>query len=246
MQSTFTVPPTIAGIPPISGQAQQGPIHKLGSTRKARRARHTMSSLPKSEDWRRDVSLWIFQTRPTSSPSALPTTASTCTTTRRRLSDSNPYFTHDHGYNNTGFCWNDYKKCRKERAGRRRRTASWSSSRSSAGKPSGPLLLESWRQSSASRGGLANSVANGTPPPMQISQPSGFLHNQWELESRVGKHSFAFTRVDRQQVVGHRTASPRQVYHFPTRTDNCVKNHLYSRLRKNLRRVKRVIAEHSQ
>jgi hypothetical protein len=51
-------------------------------------------------------------------------------------------------------------------------------------------------------------------------------------------------RGDRQQVVGYRTENPWQVHPSLRRSDNCVKNHFYSKLRKAVRKLNKVIQDH--
>lgn len=51
-------------------------------------------------------------------------------------------------------------------------------------------------------------------------------------------------QLNGEQVVPHRLPNPRQVLLPPSRTDNCIKNHFYSKLRKILRKLNTVIHTH--
>lgn len=78
---------------------------------------------------------------------------------------------------------------------------------------------------------------------MQVPQPPGREHRGRGVEGGGGGAAVRDARGGGEQVVGDRAETPRQASPHLLRSDNCVKNHFYSRLRKALRRLARLAEE---
>ena len=98
-----------------------------------------------------------------------------------------------------------------------------------------------WPASTASPEKAPNSAVNGILETMQIREPHQPGNSQGRVDCRGGAKVGAAARWDRKQMVGDRAGHTRQVIPSPCRSDNCIKNHFYSKLRKVLRKLNAVI-----
>jgi hypothetical protein len=74
-------------------------------------------------------------------------------------------------------------------------------------------------------------------------QPPEPLSQQEALEQRGGRTTFRPPQTARQPLERHLASLHRQVLNLISRTDNDIKNHFYSTLRRSLRRLNKILGE---
>lgn len=89
--------------------------------------------------------------------------------------------------------------------------------------------------------GQASSAEKGKDWLLQVPQPSRFQHHQFRVEGGVVAFAVLAAQVGGQQMVGDFAEIAGQVLMRLFRSDNCVKNHFYSKLRKAIRRLNKLI-----
>lgn len=107
---------------------------------------------------------------------------------------------------------------------------------------SGPSYPRNFVQKLSSKG-LASNAARGTSHAIQVVQPSQPWNQQQLLESAGWAATLRGPQASRQQVEGHLQIICRQVLPLLCRTDNSIKNHFYSTIRRCLRRINKFQGE---
>ena len=92
-----------------------------------------------------------------------------------------------------------------------------------------------------SKAGMANSVVKGTKQIIQVSQPPRSKHQQLGMDPTGVGITLSSPGLVRKQMGSHRQQTPRKVHCTLERSDNCLKNHFYSKLRKGLRKINKKI-----
>lgn len=89
----------------------------------------------------------------------------------------------------------------------------------------------------------ASNVVKGVSGPIQMVQPPQSRNQQRLLEPEGRESTLWVTQAARQQMEDHIQAIPRQVAPSLSRTDNSIKNHFYSTIRRCLRRINKLQGE---
>lgn len=92
-------------------------------------------------------------------------------------------------------------------------------------------------------GGVLSGSANGQAVPRALVQPPEPRSQQEALGGRGGAETVPTAQTARQPLEGYLASLRRKVPLPPLRTDNDIKNHFYSTLRRSLRRLNKISGE---